>query len=152
LIIAAFAWPQTLLGRLKRLRAIKIQLVLIVILLALSWGAYAYFHHFTQANCTSPYTLHNGSGQSGTILPSDLGKKCNFNPPTLIESQSTVLYSINWQSIFGRPWTMLLGPGISPLLASVMTLVFLALPSANFYRYKIDRKRIQGIKKEKLFI
>jgi uncharacterized protein with PQ loop repeat len=124
LVAALFFWPQTLLGRLKRLAAIKLQLILTVILLLVSWLAYAYFYHYIQANNTNA-----GTGYSPMVI-----------------------YSINWEAWFGHRWVMLLGPGVKPLVAAGMTLVFLALPLGNLYRYKLDRKRINGLKKDDLFV
>jgi uncharacterized protein with PQ loop repeat len=124
LVAALFFWPQTLLGRLKRLAAIRLQLILTIVLLILSWLAYAYFYHFTKVN-----NSNDGTG---------------YGP--------MVIYSINWESLFGRRWVMLLGPGIGPLTAAVMSAVFLALPFTNLYRYQLDRKRINGLKKDDLFV
>lgn len=62
------------------------------------------------------------------------------------------IYSINWESLFGSRWVMLLGPGISPLTATFITALCVVFPFANLYRYKLDKKRIKGIKKEDLFV
>ncbi len=117
IVVGLFFWPQTLLGRLKRLAAIKLQFVLTLVLLSVSWIAYLYFHRYIIA-----HDIHYA------------------------------IYSVRWESIFRSRWVMLLGPGISPSTAVGMTLAILALPFANLYRYQIDRKRINGIKKDDLFI
>ncbi len=117
IVVGLFFWPQTLLGRLKRLSAIKLQLALTLVLLTISWAVYIYFHHYV--------------GSHGTYA---------------------AIYSVNWESLFHIRWVMLLGPGISPSTALLMTFAILALPCANLYRYKLDRKRINGIKKDDLFV
>src|SRR5689334_3692977 len=85
-IVGLFFWPQTLLGRLKRLSAIKLQFALTTALLIASWIAYLYFHHYFS---------------------------------------TTPIYSVNWENLFGRRWVMLLNPGIHPITAGAMTIVFL---------------------------
>lgn len=117
IILCLFFWPQTLLGRLKRLSAIKLQLILTLALLAASWSAYFYFHQYVESH-----------------------------------DVRYAIYSVHWESLFHRRWVMLLGPGISPSTAVTMTVAILALPFANLYRYQLDRKRINGIKKDDLFV
>lgn len=129
IILGLFFWPQTLLGRLKRLSAIKLQLILTSVLLALSWIIYLYFHHYINSY-NAVYT---------SIAP-------HAYP------NSIVIYSINWEVLFHSRWVLALGPGISPSTAIAMTAAILALPLGNLYRYKLDRKRINGIKKEDLFV
>lgn len=125
-VIGLFFWPQTLLGRIKRLSAIKLQFALTAILLALSWVGYIYFRHLQDVSyMTYP-------GPNGYHFP--------------------VEYSVHWEGLFGSRWVMLLGPGLSPVVEIGMSLAFLALPFANLYRYQLDRKRINGIKKEDLFV
>lgn len=46
LIVSLFAWPQAITVRVKRLAAIKLQLAAVVMMLILSWGAYAYLHSY----------------------------------------------------------------------------------------------------------
>jgi hypothetical protein len=116
-VMGLFFWPQTLLGRLKRLSAIKLQFTSTLILLSASWIAYLYFHHYVVS-----HDIHYA------------------------------VYSVHWESIFHSRWVMLLGPGVSPLTAIIMTFAVLALPCVNLYRYQLDRKRINGIKKDDLFV
>lgn len=148
-IVLSF-WPQAIVERMKRLKMIKLQLVLVVLLLAVSWGGYAYFHNFTQTNCTPSYVLHNGVG-AASFTPSELGENCYFGPPTQTRSNSMIMYSINWGQVFGKNWVMALNPGISIRTAVALTFAFLVLPSINLYRYQLDKKRFRGIKKDELF-
>jgi hypothetical protein len=115
-IIALFLWPQAVVVRLQRLRAIKLQCVLVLLFLAVSWLAYAHFYHVVHQNA------------------------------------SAVIYSVNWEMLFGRRWVMLLSPGISILTALGLTVIFITLPVMNLYRYQLDKKRVKGIKKEDLFV
>ena len=62
------------------------------------------------------------------------------------------IYSVNWESLFGRRWVMLLGQGIGLGTAALFSALFIALPVANLYRYQLDKRRIKGIKKEDLFV
>lgn len=63
------------------------------------------------------------------------------------------IYTIHWDGEqFGKRWVTLLEPGISVRTAVLITTVCTALPLANLYRYKLDKKRINGIKKEELFM
>jgi uncharacterized protein with PQ loop repeat len=144
-VAALFFWPQAIVVRLKRLRAIKIQFALVVALLVVSWLGYGYFYNFTRTNCY-PSPAPNGIGVSYTAADRD--KNCSFDP----SSMPTVIYSVNWEAILGRRWVVPLGPGISIPSALGLTAVFLALPAANLYRYQLDKKRVNGVKKEELFV
>jgi hypothetical protein len=115
-ITALFLWPQAIQVRTDRLKAIQWQFGLVAVLLALSWAAYVYFHHYV-----STHTI-------------------------------AAIYSVNWEAFFGRRWVMWLGPGISISTALLMTALCIIFPFANLYRYRLDKRRIKGIKKEDLFI
>lgn len=151
LVIALCFWPQATIVRLKRLKAIKIQFVVVASLLIVSWLGYGYFYNFARANCMPAYPLVNGSG-GASFTSEDYGKNCNFDQSRTDISTSSVFYKVNWSPVFGRDWGMLLGPGISISTAALLTIVFAAIPSANLYRYNIDKKRFKGIKKEELFV
>jgi len=133
-VIALFFWPQATVVRVKRLKAIKVQSVLVVALLVISWGLYAYFHN---------YLYGSNSGIPAASYGNDVG---------WYEPAHMRIYSVNWEGIFGSRWVMLLNPGISVLTAAGMTVAFLALSLSNLYRYRLDKKRIHGIKKEELFV
>lgn len=146
LVIILFLWPQTLVVRAKRLKAIKLQLVLVVLMLALSWVAYGFLYHYTRTHCTPSYKIHwQGNGYSSPgFPPSELGKNCNFNPTSPDMATSMIDNTI-------LPWFLLIEPGISLLTAGLMSIVFLLFPFVNYYRYSLDKKRIKGIKKTDLF-
>jgi len=151
IVVALCFWPQAIVVRMKRLKAIRIQFVLVILLLALSWGGYAYLYHYIRTNCTPSYALHGGSG-SASFTVQDLGKNCYFGPPTQNRSSSMTMYSINWEGLFGRNWVMALNAGISIRTAVALTVLFLMLPAINLYRYQLDKKRLRGIKKNELFV
>jgi len=147
-IVALSLWPQAIVVRVKRLKAIKLQMILVIAMLIISWLGYAYFQHFIHTNCTPSYALHNGSG-GGNFTQADLGKNCYFGPMSLTRSTSMTVYSLH---AFGHGYGMVLNLGISMWTALLLTVLFLALPVFNLYRYQIDKKRLQGIKKEELFV
>jgi uncharacterized protein with PQ loop repeat len=147
LVVILFLWPQTIMIRAKRLKAIKLQFLLVIIALAFSWLAYGFLYHYTRTHCTPTYTIHwQGGGYSAPdFSPNDLGKNCDFNPTSSNIAPSTMTR----ETIL--PWFLLWNPGISLTTAGIITGVFLLFPSANYYRYSLDRKRIKGIKKTDLF-
>lgn len=146
-VVVLFAWPQTIMVRAKRLKAIKLQFLLVIIVLACSWIAYGLLYHYTRTHCTEPYTIHMQNG--GYSPPSDylthLGQQCDFNPSS---SNIAASHVVNTSII---PWFLLLNPGISIATAVGTTITFLLFPLANLYRYSLDKKRIKGIKKTDLF-
>lgn len=117
-VVSLFFWPQAIQVRTKRLAAIKLQFILVLLLLIISWPVYLYFHNYV--------TSH---------------------------PEYTPIYTVHWDGEqFGNRWVTLLAPGISVRTAVLITAVCTALPLANLYRYKLDKKRINGIKKEELFM
>lgn len=62
------------------------------------------------------------------------------------------LYSVQGEVLAGNRWLVVLQPGISLKTAILATIIFIAFPFANLYRYKLDKKRIKGIKKDALFV
>ncbi|HSW98393.1 MAG TPA: hypothetical protein VLF71_01000 [Candidatus Saccharimonadales bacterium] len=117
-VATLFLWPQAIQVRTKRLAAIKLQLISVLLLLVISWPVYLYFHNYVAAHHAygAIYTIHFDGEQ------------------------------------FGRRWVTLLEPGISVSTAILITAVCTALPLANLYRYQLDKKRINGVKKEELFM
>ncbi len=148
-VAALFFWPQAIVVRLKRLRAIKIQFILVLTLLVASWVGYGYFYNFTRTNCYP--SVYVQADKAISFGPADRGKRCSFDP-NAPNGPSAVFYSVDWQALFGSRWVMLLGPGISVPSALGLTAIFLALPAANLYRYQLDKKRVNGIKKDDLFV
>jgi len=117
-VVALFFWPQAIQVRTKRLAAIKLQFILVLLLLIISWPIYLYFHNYVMAH-----------------------------------PDHAAIYAIHFDGArFGNRWVTLLEPGISIRTAALITAVCTALPLANLYRYKLDKKRINGIKKEELFM
>lgn len=76
-------------------------------------------------------------------------KFCNFDASLTDRSMSVAIYHI---SLFGNRWALPLGPGISVRTAIALTAAFITLPVLNLYRYHLDTRRVNGVKKEKLFI
>jgi hypothetical protein len=151
LVLVLCFWPQATIVRLERLKAIKIQFIVVISLLFVSWGGYTYFYNFTRANCTPAYVL---PAKERTIDSPvfKYGQNCNFDISRTDIATSTVMYRVNWHPVFGRDWLMLLGPGINIPTAILLTALFTALPAANLYKYKLDKKRFKGLKKDELFI
>lgn len=147
-IVALCFWPQAVVLRLKRLKAIKVQFVLVLALLGLSWAAYGYFYHYTRSNC---YPATPINGQSEVVMsygPEDRGKNCNFDESRYDLASPMIIYDIG---VGPLRYVFVLGPGISIPSALALTAVFITLPAANLYRYKLDKKRVHGLKKEDLF-
>jgi hypothetical protein len=140
LVVVLCFWPQAVVVRLKRLKAIKVQFIVVASLLAVSWFGYAYLYGFTRANCNpSTYALQQDS--SGTWQEVTKESGCAFSD----SHSSGVMYNA-----FG--WLILLGSGISVPTAALLTVTFGAMPTANLYKYTIDKKRFKGIKKDDLFV
>lgn len=146
LVTLLFLWPQTIIVRAKRLKAIKLQFLLVAVALAFSWLAYGFLYYYTRTHCTPAFTIQWEAGgySHPAFSPGDLGKNCDFNPASPDIAPSTIQNSI-------LPWFLLMNPGISLVTAGLMSVVFLCFPFANYYRYSLDRKRIKGIKKTDLF-